>query len=96
MNHISLKEMSEINRQLQDEKSDFIKRLKMTFKADKRSEVESMNYSVIPGFSEDGSKVASYEEVITITFKGGVAINVNVTGESCGAIYKDIGRAVYG
>lgn len=96
MNHITLEEMSRINRRLQDEKADFIKRLKMTFKSDRRSEVESMSYDVIPGFSEDGSKVTSYEEVITITFKGGVAINVNVTGGSCGAIYKDVGRAVYG
>ena len=93
---MTLDEMSKINRQLRDEKADFISRLKILFKADRRSEVESMSYDVVPNFNEDGSLVTSYEEIITITFKGGLAIRTNVTGDSCRAIYIDVGRAVYG
>ena len=36
------------------------------------------------------------EEFAEITFCGGHVVAVNITGDSCAAIYKDVGRAVYG
>lgn len=95
MKPITLDEMSVIAKKLQEEKADFICRLKLLLKADTRSRVESLKYIIEPKLDDTGEKVTSYEETINVNFKGSISRNINITGCSCGAIYREVGRVVY-
>lgn len=67
------------------EKENYIARLSLLLSCDYRSEVESVRYAW------DGE-----DEYAEVTFRGGCMVAVNITGDSCGAIYKDVGKVVYG
>lgn len=60
-----------------------------TFLFDDRSEVLDMRYEVV-------DMPDRFEETVKVFFKGGGLRKVNVTGDSCAGMYKDIGKAVYG
>lgn len=76
--------MKRSRRSIIEEKQNYIARLSLLLSSDYRSEVEKVRY--VP----DG-----FEEYAEITFHGGHVVAVNITGDSCGGIYKDIGNAVY-
>lgn len=78
--------MFEINRdKMIQEKRDFIRRIKLVLKADPRSEVDKLEYYDVP----EG-------EFVVITFKSGFRKGINVSHNSNGANFEEIGRAVYG
>ena len=68
-----------------ENKRHYITRLSLLISSDYRSDVESIRYE------REGE-----EEFAEITFCGGHVVAVNITGDICAAIYKDVGRAVYG
>ena len=68
-----------------DYKKEFVHRIKILLKADPRSGVDDIAYE------KEGEM-----EFIHIVFKGGSRKKINVTYNSNGANYKEIGRAVYG
>jgi len=68
-----------------ERKEEFIQRVKIAVKSDRRSRVEDIRYE------KEGSM-----EIITVIFKGGHEEKINVTHNSNGANFKEIGRAVYG
>lgn len=68
-----------------EEKRNYIARLSLLLSSDYRSEVKRVRY-----MQED------YDEYAEITFRGGHTVVVDITGDSCAGIYKDIGHAVYG
>lgn len=67
------------------EKNNYISRLSLAVSADKGSQVEMIRYAP--------KETAEYAE---ITFLYGHTVAVDITGNSCAEIYKDIGLAVYG
>ena len=68
-----------------ENKEEFIQRVKLALKADKRSAVEDIKYEKNSGL-----------EIITVTFMGGHEEKINATHNSNGANFQEIGRAVYG
>ena len=68
-----------------EEKRNFVNRLSLLLTSDYRSEVEKIKYAT------DG-----YDEYVRITYRGGHVVVIDVTANSCGAIYKTVGHAVYG
>lgn len=74
-----------MKRSTYENKRHYITRLSLLISSDYRSDVESIRYA------REGE-----EEFAEITFCGGHVVAVNITGDSCAAIYKDVGRAVYG
>lgn len=74
-----------MKRKIYEEKKNYIVRLSLLLSSDYRSEVESIKYV------RDGE-----EEYAEVTFRGGHMVAANITGNSCGAIYKDVGKVVYG
>ena len=74
-----------MSRRTYEDKRNYITRLSLLLTSDYRSEVESVRY-VQEGEEEDAE----------ITFRGGHVVAANITGDSCGAIYKDVGKVVYG
>ena len=74
-----------MKRSTYEDKRNYITRLSLLISADYRSEVESIRYV------KEGE-----EEYAEITFYGGHIVAANITGDNCGAIYKDVGRVVYG
>lgn len=78
--------MFEINRdKMIQEKRDFIRRIKLVLKADPRSGVDKLEYYDVP----EG-------EFVVITFNSGARKGINVSHNSNGANFKEIGKAVYG
>lgn len=77
--------MRKTHKAITEEKRNYIARLSLLLSADYRSEVEKVRY--VP---------EGYDEYAEITFRGGNVVAVNITGDSCGGIYKDVGAAVYG
>lgn len=77
--------MRKSRKAIQAEKRNYIARLSLLLSSDYRSEVEKVRY--IP---------EEYDEYAEITFRGGHIVVVDITADSCGEIYKDIGQAVYG
>lgn len=67
------------------EKENFIKEIETALMADPRSCVEQILYQR----NEQGI------EVVTVEFIGGSCRRINVTGNSNGANFMEIGRAVY-
>lgn len=74
-----------MSRRTYEEKRNYITRLSLLLTSDYRSDVESVRYV------RDGE-----DEYAEVTFTGGHVVAVNITGDSCGAIYKDVGKVVYG
>lgn len=74
-----------MKRKIYEEKKNYIVRLSLLLSSDYRSEVESIKYF------RDGE-----EEYAEVTFRGGHMVAANITGNSCGAIYKAVGKVVYG
>ena len=74
-----------MSRKQRENKRNYIARLSLLLSADYRSDVESVRYV------QEGE-----EEYAEITFRGGHVVAANITGDSCGAIYKDVGKVVYG
>lgn len=68
-----------------EEKSHFVMRLGLLLSVDPRSGVEKIRY-----------KIEGEEEYAEVTFDGGNCVAVRITADSLGAIYKDVGKAVYG
>lgn len=89
-------ELHEVINRLLPEKMPFICNLDETFRSDRRSEVLSISYGVkaIPAEQKDIFK--GYEEIVVVKFKNGTEKVIFVTGDSCAALYKDIGKVVYG
>ena len=77
--------MRKSRKAIQAEKRNYIARLSLLLSSDYRSEVEKVQYAP-----------EGYDEYVEITFRGGHVVRVDVTADSCGAIYKEIGQAVYG
>lgn len=77
--------MRKTRKAIQAEKRNYIARLSLLLSSDYRSEVEKVRY--VP---------EEYDEYAEITFRGGHTVVVDITGDSCGGIYKDVGHAVYG
>lgn len=77
--------MKRSSKAIVEEKRNYIARLSLLLSSDYRSEVERVRY--VPDVDDE------YAE---ITFRGGNVVAVNITGDSCGGIYKDVGAAVYG
>lgn len=67
------------------QKENFIKEVKTALKADPRSSVADITYQI----NEQGL------EIVTVEFIGGGSRKINVTGNSNGANFTEIGRAVY-
>lgn len=95
MKPITLDEMSVIVKKLKEEKANFIRELTFLLRADARNGVEYLKYIIEPKLDDTGEKVTSYEETIKVEFTRGVTRHINITGCSCGAIYKEVGRVVY-
>lgn len=74
-----------MSRRTYEEKRNYIARLSLLLTSDYRSDVESVRYV------QEGE-----EEYAEITFRGGHVVAANITGDSCRAIYKDVGKVVYG
>lgn len=74
-----------IPQKIYEEKSHFVMRLGLLLSVDPRSGVEKIRY-----------KIEGNEEYAEVTFNGGNAVDVRITTDSLGAIYKDVGRHVYG
>ena len=74
-----------MSRRTYEDKRNYITRLSLLLTSDYRSEVESVKYV------RDGE-----DEYAEVTFAGGHVVAANISGNSCGAIYKEVGRAVYG
>ena len=72
-------------RRVEEEKRNYIARLSLLISSDYRSGVSRIKYT---RDLED--------EYAEVTYEGGHVVAVNITGDSLGAIYKDVGRAVYG
>lgn len=68
-----------------ENKEEFLQRVKLALKSDKRSAVEDIKYEKNGGL-----------EIITVVFRGGHEEKINATRNSNGANFKEIGRAVYG
>ena len=68
-------------------KADFVAKLSTVLAEEPRSGVEYIEY--------DGNFKGGLE-VVTIHYYGGDIARINVTINSCGAIYKEIGAEVYG
>lgn len=71
-------------KKVEEEKRNYIVRLSLLISSDYRSGVEQIKYT--------HDKEDEYAE---ITFEGGHTVAVNITGDSLGAIYKDVGKVVY-
>ena len=73
---------------MREDKQGFVKRVKLALIADPRSNVEDIEY------------ISNYEksrlEVVEIKYKGGGKARINVTANSLGAIFREIGAEVYG
>ena len=67
-------------------KADFVAKLSAVLAEEPRSGVEYIEYD----------KDSKGLEVVTIHYYGGGIARINVTINSCGAIYKEIGAEVYG
>lgn len=67
-------------------KADFVAKLSTVLAEEPRSGVEYIEY--------DGALGGL--EVVTIHYYGGGITRINVTFNSCGAIYREIGAEVYG
>ena len=67
------------------QKEAFIKRVKLALIADVRSDVADITYQIN----------AQGLEIITVEFIGSGCRRINVTGNSNGANFMEIGRAVY-
>ena len=74
-----------MKKNIYEEKRNYIARLSLLLSADYRSDVESVRYV------QEGE-----DEYAEITFFGGHVVAANITGNSCGAIYKEVGKVVYG
>lgn len=68
-----------------EKKGEFIQRVKIALKSDRRSAVEDIKYE------KEGPM-----EIITVIFRGGHEEKINATHNSNGANFQEIGRAVYG
>lgn len=77
--------MRKSRKAIRAEKRNYIARLSLLLSSDYRSEVEKVRY--MP---------EEHDEYAEVTFRGGHVVTVDITGESCGQIYKDVGYAVYG
>ena len=77
--------MRKTKKQITEEKRNYIARLSLLLSSDYRSEVEKVRY-----YEED------HNEYAKITFRGGHTVIIDITADSCGGIYKDVGTAVYG
>lgn len=77
--------MRKSHKAITEEKRNYIARLSLLLSADYRSEVEKVRY--VP---------EGYDEYAEITYRCGNVVAVNITGDSCAGIYKDVGAAVYG
>lgn len=71
--------------QIYQKKEAFIEHVKLALIADERSSVADITYQR----NEQGL------EIVTVEFVGGGLRRINVTGNSNGANYMEIGRAVY-
>ena len=73
---------------MREDKQGFVKRVKLALIADPRSNVEDIEY------------ISNYEksrlEVVEIKYQGGGNARINVTANSLGAIFREIGAEVYG
>ena len=71
-----------------EDKQGFVKRIKLVLIANPRSGVEDIEY------------ISNYEnsrlEVVEIKYQGGGKAKINVTANSLGAIFREIGAEVYG
>lgn len=76
--------MRKSHKTITEEKRNYIARLSLLLSSDYRSEVEKVRY--VP---------EGYDEYAEITFRDGHVLALNITGDSCGGIYKDVGRAIY-
>lgn len=72
-------------KQIYQKKEAFVKRVKLALIADERSSVADITYQR----NEQGL------EIVTVEFVGGGLRRINVTGNSNGANFMEIGRAVY-
>lgn len=68
-------------------KEEFIKRLQLAIKFDKRSGIDVINYH---------RNFQGYPEVVEVVFDTGFKRYINVTGNSNQANYRQIGNAVWG
>lgn len=68
-------------------KKEYIKRLQLAFMSDPRSEVEGLEYH---------RNFKGYPEVVEIKFNSGYSRYINVTCNSDGANYRQIGNLIYG
>lgn len=68
-------------------KADFVAKLSAVLAEEPGSGVEYIEY--------DGGSGGGFE-IVTIHYYGGGIARINVTINSCGAIYKEIGAEVYG
>ena len=71
-----------------ENKTEFTQMLEDVLRADDRSQVNSCTYSNENGFDRT--------EYVTIKFKGGYTVKINVTANSLGAIMKEVAAEVYG
>lgn len=67
------------------DKYEFVKRTELALRFDKRSDVAHIDYV--------GNQ---YSEIVTITYINGEEAKINVHGNSCGAIFREIAAEVYG
>lgn len=74
-----------MSRRSYEDKRNYITRLSLLLTSDYRSDVESVRYV------RDGE-----DEYAEVTFTGGHVVAANISGNSCGAIYKEVGKVVYG
>ena len=68
-------------------KEEFLSRLQLTFTFDPRSGVKRLKYH---------RDFNGYPEVVEIKFDSGYSRYINVTGNSDGANYRQIGNVIYG
>lgn len=73
---------------MREDKQGFVKKIKDVLVTDPRSWIEDIDY--INNYSRSGL------EVIEIKYIDGVKMHINVTGNSLGAIFREIGAEVYG
>lgn len=68
-------------------KNEYLKQLQLVFMSDPRSGVKSLEYH---------RDFNGYPEVVEVMFNSGHSRYINVTGNSNGANYRQIGNVIYG
>ena len=71
-----------------ENKKEYTQMLEAILKADERSQVVKCEYSNDNGFDRT--------EYVTIVFKGGYMVKINVSANSLGAIMREVAAEVYG